>query len=188
MQIKQLVVVDPFMVGLEERPLQLELVVTDIDLDNPSFEEETLGWKIRHFKRLLDFESLNGEDDDDEIVFNGERVLNEPVFPVRVRLAINQNWQDLYMRVSDVRRTLRKDCARYECVPDPAYAREFKNVWQILETEYLCAECVRNVRHRGRDGQIKKGRRVQVDKYLFRTLCQEYESEFNYRAAGSRQR
>lgn len=82
MQIKQLVVVDPFMVGLEERPLQLELVVTDIDLDNPSFEEETLGWKIRHFKRLLDFESLNGEDDDDEIVFNGERVLNEPVFPV----------------------------------------------------------------------------------------------------------
>ncbi|MGF0227432.1 hypothetical protein ACQR3Q_16920 [Dietzia natronolimnaea] len=179
---------DPFMDGVEDQPLRLELVVRGIDLDEPSFEENSPGWRVRHFKRFLEFKSLSGESDEDEVAFNEERIINEPVFPVRVRLDTDQNWRELYMRVSETRRTLRKIGGQYECVPDPTFAREFKNVWQILETDYLCAECVRNVRYRGRQGQISRGRRVQVSKYLLRTLCENHESEFNLQAAASRQR
>ncbi|WP_132063765.1 hypothetical protein [Dietzia maris] len=179
---------DPFMDGVEDLPLRLELVVRGINLDEPSFEETSRGWKVRHFKRLLEFESLNGEDDENEVAFNEKRIVNDAVFPVRVRLDTDQNWRGLYMRVSDTRRILRKIGGRYECVPDPTFAREFMNVWQILDTDFLCAECVRNVRHRDQQGQISRGRRVQVSKYLLRTLCKSHESEFNSRAAASRQR
>src|SRR5699024_10118942 len=110
-------VYDPYMDGVDDMPLRLELLVSDIDLETPSFEEETLGWRIRHYKRFLEFESLRGEDDEDEVEFNDERILNEPVFPVTVSVDGGM-WRELYMRVTEVRRLLRKLGRQYECVPD----------------------------------------------------------------------
>lgn len=187
MKVQRIQVYDPFIDGVEDMPLRIELLVTDLDLDEPSFEEDELGWNVKHYKRFLEFESMRGEDDTDEVDFNDERIINEPVFPVTVSVGANM-WRELYMRVSDVRRLLRRIGRQYECVPDPTFARNFQNVWHIIDTDYLCVECVRDVQYRGLGGQIEKGRQVQVGKYLMRTLCKAHEEDFNERAAASRQR
>lgn len=187
MKIRKVQVYDPYMDGVDDMPLRLELLVSDVDLETPSFEEETMGWRVKHYKRFLEFESLHGEDDGDEVEFNDERILSEPVFPVTVSVDGGM-WRELYMRVTEVRRLLRKLGRQHECIPDATFAREFLNVWHIIDTDYLCAQCVRDVQYRGLGGQIHKGRQVQVGKYLLRTLCEEHESEFNARAAAARQR
>lgn len=187
MKIHKVQVYDPFMDGVDDLPIRLELLVSDVDLETPTFVEETLGWKVTHYRRFLEFESLRGEDDEDEVDFNEERILKEPVFPVTVSVEAGM-WREVYMRVTEVRRILRKLGRQFECVPDPTFARHFLNVWHIIDTDYLCAECVRNVQHRGLGGQIHKGRQVQVDEHMLRTLCKEHESEFNKRAAASRAR
>lgn len=187
MKVIQVQVYDPFMDGVDDLPPRLELLVSDIDLNTPSFEEDTLGWNIKHYKRFLEFESLTGEEDEDEVAFNDDRVLNEPVFPVTVSVDAGM-WLELYMRVSDVRRLLRKIGREYDCVPDPSFAREFLNVWQLIETDYRCAECVRDVQYRGLGGQIEKGRQVEVMSHIMRTLCKDHEREFNTRAAAFRKK
>lgn len=180
-------VYDPFMDGVDDLPIRLELLVSDVDLDTPSFEENELGWNIKHYKRLMEFESLRGDDDSDEVDFNEERILKEPVFPVTVSVEAGM-WRELYMRVGEIRRMFRKMGRQYDLIPDATFARDFLNVWQIIDTDYLCAECVRDVQFRGLGGQIHKGRQVQVGKYLLRTLCEDHEGDFNYRAAAARKK
>lgn len=180
-------VYDPYQDGVHNLPPRLELIITDQDLDTPTYEQIKYGWRITHFGKFLEFD--RNEDNLeylDEGDFNDDMALDEPVFPVTITVD-GKMWTEMYMKVSKVRTILRKIGSAWECVPDPAWLQKHVHKWTLLNTDYVCQECKRES---GDSGMVAatKGRRVQINESVTVTLCETHENEHNERYAAMRNR
>lgn len=173
---------DPYLDGVNNLQPRLELILEDQDLTTPTHTETKYGWDVVHFGRFLEFDrtadSLEYIDEGD---FNSDMVLNEPVFPVTVSVE-GQMWTEMYMKVSKVRKILRRIGSTWECVPDPAFLQKHVHRWTLVNTDYVCQECKKL------DGEKAgtKGRRVQINDNVTVTLCEAHETEHNHRVAAAR--
>lgn len=189
MKILKAQVYDPYLDGVTNLQPRLELIVTDQDLDNPTFSQTKYGWDIDHFGQFLEFDR-NGDAIEfiDEGDFNDDMALEEPVFPVTVSVD-GSMWTEMYMKVGKVRSILRKTGSDWECMPDPVFLQKHVHKWCLVDTEYICQECAR-IDGPDDSGLVTatKGRRVQINDNVTVTLCKTHEGEFNARAAAARNR
>lgn len=179
MKIIKAQVYDPFVDGVNNLPPRLELIVTDQDLENPSFTQVKYGWEIVHFGKFLEFDrNTDNLEYLDEGDFNDDMALDEPVFPVTVSVD-GSMWTEMFMKVSKVRGILRSVNSEWECTPDPAYLQKHVNKWVLVNTDYVCQGCKRL----DGDAAATKGRRVQINANVTVTLCETHEAEHNERYA-----
>lgn len=188
MKIIKAQVYDPYLDGVTNLQPRLELIVTDLDLDTPTFSQVKYGWSIDHFGQFLEFDrNSDALEYLDEGDFNDDTPLEEPVFPVTVSVD-GSMWTEMYMKVSRVRTALRKIGSDWECAPDPAFLQKHVNKWVLVNTDYVCQECMKQD---GVDAHMitaTKGRRVQINDNVTVTLCETHEGEHNARAAAMRNR
>lgn len=187
MRIIKAQVYDPYLDGVATIPPRLELIVTEQDFDNPTHTEQRYGWEVAHFGKFLEFDRITDSlEYIDEGDFNDDMVLNEPVFPATVSMS-GQMWSEMYMKVSKVRKLLRKIGSTWECVPDPIFLQKHIHRWTLINTDYVCQECKRIDKATNAEFEsATKGRRVQINDAVAVTLCEKHETEHNQRLAAAR--
>jgi hypothetical protein len=183
-----------------ELPARLELLVSDIDLIEPSFIDygsETTVFNYGPVMRIFnDADYWDSEDMEGNAAnFNTLDDCKEPVFPVTISEQGGM-FLSYYMRVKRVKRILAKVQADhregYELLPDPTWAIEKKNGWYLQHSTRACVDCASVQAEAGLlrvdRFDVRRGRPIEVQPHRLACLCHVHESEFRREAYEQRNR
>lgn len=187
-QIREFSVINPASIDEsgEQEPLELHLVVQNLDPIKPSYETSDDMHVCQSFGRIMRIRSKSGKSTTD-VDINATHLLSGPVLRVHITEGMPRSYE-FYMQVQQIMKLLKSGSSsvapnEYQILPEPSLALERKNGWYLAPSEPFCVRCRRAGENTDRDSRIQ---RIYTRRPHAIHLCPQHISEFNMQAARKR--
>ncbi|MDV8015162.1 hypothetical protein R4P70_27965 [Rhodococcus sp. IEGM 1241] len=170
----------------EQEPVELHLIVQNLDPIKPSYETSDDMHICQSFGRIMRIRSKSGKSMTD-VDINATHLISGPVFRVHITEGMPRSYE-FYMQVQQIMKLLKSGSStvapyEYQILPEPSLALERKNGWYLAPSQPFCVRCRRAGENADKDSRIE---RIYTRRPHAIHLCQQHISEFNMQAARKR--